>query len=118
MALLFPITQRPIVGWSDGRPDNLLIVSQQDAGYKVTRPRFTRPINKLGPFVWQYLNEVQKEQLMTFYDETTGFGSLPFNFTYYTRAGSHTVNVRFDGAPKCQYVGYGKWLVTCSFEEV
>ena len=115
--LVFPIDRHPIVDWEDSREDNL-VTSSVDAGYEITRPRNSRVIKKFGPFVWQHLNETEQEQLMNFFDVTTGSGSLPFLFIYYTRSGSHTIEVRFDGVPKCQYIGYGKYLVTCSFKEV
>lgn len=116
--MIFPITKRPLVGWGDEREDNV-IRTEIDAGYRVTRPRFTKArVPQWGPFTWQYLTDEEYQTLMDFYDNTTGSGSAMFEFTAYTRGQEITRNVRFASPPKATYYGYGYWLVQCTFEEV
>lgn len=116
--LVFPITRRPIANWNDDREDNVLR-SETDAGYRITRPRFSRPIVPAwGPFTWQHLTDAEYQALMEFYDNDTGSGSAMFEFTAYTRSREITRTVRFASPPKANYIGYNKWLVQCTFEEV
>lgn len=115
--LIFPIKRPPIVTWNQEREDNVYR-SPAEYGYKMTRPRFTKARRTLGPFTWQYLNDAEHEILMDFYDNITACGSLPFQFTVSTRSRKITKNVRFSAPPKETYIGYDKWLVQCTFEEV
>lgn len=115
--LIFPITRKPITPWQEEREDNVLR-SQKDAGYKVTRPRFSRTMSIMGPFTWQHLTDADYQTLMNFYDNQTGGGSDMFQFSVSTRTRTITKIVRFTGPPKATYIGLDKWLVECTFEEV
>ena len=109
----WPISQRPIWPFDIAREDNTL-KSEQTNGVVIRRLRYPTARKKLGPFTWQYLSEADYALLMAFYDANT---VLPFNFTYYTRAGSVTKTVCFAEPPKETYAGIG-WQVQCTFDEV
>jgi hypothetical protein len=117
MSLLWPITRPPIVPWDEKREDNVLR-SNTENGYELTRQRYTKVRDTLGPFTWQYLSGADYNTLMTFFDTTTASGSLPFSFSASTRTSTITKTVRFTAPPDATYIGHDKWLVKCTFREV
>ncbi len=115
--LVFPVIRPPIVEWSGEDEDNVLRSKTED-GYEITRLRYSRIRETLGPFTWQFLTDQEYQALMNFYRSITAGGSLPFQFSVSTRSRMITKIVRFSEPPKYSYVGFDRWQVQCTFREV
>lgn len=101
-----------------------LIRDDMDGGYQSSRPRSTRTLLKISGLTFQLTNE-QLFSLMTFYDQTTVKGSLPFSYALqvlnvdspgFTSFGSK--NFSFTSPIKYKYTGMGVWEATLEMEEV
>lgn len=110
--------------WPAGLPQNLEIdeydetfaeasvETNMETGPPKKRARFTAGIQPITGR--QLLTKAQVATLKTFYDTTTKFGSLSFDWTH-PRTGSAAV-LRFASAPKIQVVGPDAWYARMSFK--
>lgn len=110
----WPSIQKPSYDLSE-KPEDTVIRSEFDAGYEITRPRFTRNRATFG-LSWNAMKAADKTALDVFYKTTTVNGSLYFTWTHPDDGASHTV--RFTGPPEYSLIAVGLWRVSVTLREV
>lgn len=81
--------------------ENMIIKDSSEAGYEVSRPRFTKR-RKTWNLVYNALPTADVSTLDTFFIGTAGYGSTIFSWT--NPADSASYNVRFSTPPKVNYI--------------
>ena len=114
--LVFPVTRQPIPNY-DLQKEDIIVRNPTTAGYTMTRLSFTKARTQPMNFKWQYMTDAEYLQLMSFFENDTANGSLPFSFTFKTATITRVYTVIFSKPPETSYVGMGLWEVTCVFEE-
>lgn len=77
----FPtLTMTPSYPLNESEEDNQ-IASPTEAGYKITRPRFTRARRKFI-ITYEFLTPTDKATLETFYRTSCNYGASLFNWTH------------------------------------
>lgn len=97
-------------------PEDIMLKSPTEAGYIITRPRFTKA-RKDYQFSWD-LNEEEIFTFLNFYDTDCFYGTKPFWIDFYLN--EHRINayVMFASVPEIVYNGIGTWEVKCKFKEL
>lgn len=90
------------------------IRSNFEAGYELTRPRFTR-MRKTFSVKYELLTNTDKQLIDNFYVQMKG-GSGSFTWTNPITAVNHTV--RFAEPPKFEYTMDGYWNVEIKLREL
>tara|TARA_B100002049_G_scaffold227985_1_gene202132 strand:+ start:303 stop:659 length:357 start_codon:yes stop_codon:yes gene_type:complete len=89
-----------------------------EAGYRITRPKFTRAPRLIFTSGYQKLTNEDKATLQAFYREHGGYKA----FEYVHPVDGTVHSVRFIGTLKFQYMGIGEWqrwaLPSFTMEEV
>lgn len=114
MTIYWPNIQKPSYNLTED-PEDAVIRSDFDAGYEITRPRFTRNRATFG-LSWNAMKSADKATLATFYTTTTVNGSLYFTWTHPDDGVSHTV--RFTGPPQYKLIAVNLWSVELKLREV
>ena len=97
--------------------EDIMLRSPTDAGYVLTRPRFTRA-RKTYEFSWD-LNDDEIFNFMNFYDRDVNYGSSSFWIDFYLNNTTRiNCKVLFASPPDVTYSGIGTWGLTCKFTEL
>lgn len=110
----WPNIQKPSYDLSE-KPEDAVIRTQFEAGYEITRPRFTRNRATFG-LSWNSMRAADKATLATFYTTTTVNGSLSFTWTHPDDGTTHTV--RFTEPPQYTLIAVGLYRVSVTLREV
>lgn len=108
----------PTTPYDNFKPEETVLRSPAEAGYTISRRKFTRARLLGMKFKWQYMNDAEYETFMNFYKNTTKNGSLPFNFSFSTLTLTKSYVVMFASPPETSYAGIGCWEVECIFDEL
>lgn len=114
--IVFPLQREPKPPWGYETEDNVLR-SNAEAGYVISRPRYTRNRDLLSDVTWD-LQGADMSGMQNFYKITTVSGSLPFVLSIATPNFTLSKKVQFVSPPKYRYNGIGTWEMTCNFREV
>ncbi len=100
-------------GYGEKWPDNKVRTSV-DVGPPKVRKRSTAGVKELNCVY--YLTPDQVTILETFYQDTSGYGSIPFDWNH-PRTGA-PITVRFKDQPKISPVGGNEWRAELTVEVI
>lgn len=104
-----------VQGFKEGPAVDPTIRSETEAGYRITRKRFTR-VPKKWDFKYTQMSNADKEALATF-EESVGYGSGIFNWTHPVSSTQYIVRfaelVKYDLSESDN----NEWDVSVSLEE-
>ena len=111
----FPELPIPDYRLSVEREDNL-IRSKFEKGNVLTRVKYTRQRKKFTSVRWNSMKEEDWRVLEAFYEETTRFGSLLFEWIH--PLSKKVFVVRFSGPPKDSLILVNRYYIEIGLEEV
>jgi hypothetical protein len=108
------LPQTPLLGYSESGGSST-IRTTLDVGPAKTRRRYTAaPVNYAFSL---HLSGAQLSILDTFYETTTGFGSVPFDWVEF-RDTTTSASYRFLSRPVARALGNNQWRANISIEKM